>query len=122
MRTIKELTFCDSKEQDIKRDGRKTIFNPEKIYKAIFAAAEACEVHDKDLIQNVYESALKEINKAFKRKIPTVEEIQDIIEKTLIAKGCSEIAKAYILYRAERTRIRETNMLKELESEKQIAV
>ncbi len=93
----------------IKRDGRKTIFNPEKIYKAIFAAAEACEVHDKDLIQNVYESALKEINKAFKRKIPTVEEIQDIIEKTLIAKGCSEIAKAYILYRAERTRIRETN-------------
>ena len=64
----------------IKRDGRKTIFNPEKIYKAIFAAAEACEVHDKDLIQNVYESALKEINKAFKRKIPTVEEIQDIIE------------------------------------------
>ena len=92
-----------------KRDGRKVIFNPEKIYNAIFKAAEACQVHDKELIQKVYDGALKEINKEYKKKIPTVEEVQDIIEKTLINQGCSEIAKAYILYRAERTRIRETN-------------
>lgn len=92
-----------------KRDGRTTIFNPEKIYKAIEAASVACEVHDKEIVQEVYNAALKEINKSFKKKNPTVEEVQDIIEKTLIAKGCSEIAKAYILYRAERTRIRETN-------------
>ena len=92
-----------------KRDGRKVIFNPEKIYNAIFKAAEACQVHDKELIQKVYDGALKEIKKEYKKKIPTVEEVQDIIEKTLINQGCSEIAKAYILYRAERTRIRETN-------------
>ena len=92
-----------------KRDGRKVIFNPEKIYVAISKAAEACQVFDRDLVQKIYEASLKEINKEFKKKIPTVEEIQDIIEKTLINQGCSEIAKAYILYRAERTRIRETN-------------
>ena len=42
-----------------KRDGRKVIFNPEKIYNAIFKAAEACQVHDKELIQKVYDGALE---------------------------------------------------------------
>lgn len=92
-----------------KRDGRKVIFNPEKIFLAISKAAEACNVHDSELIQKVYDTALKEINKNYKKKVPTVEEVQDIIEKTLIKLGCSDIAKTYILYRAERTRIRETN-------------
>ena len=92
-----------------KRDGRKVMFNPEKIYVAIFKAAEACDVHDAELVQKVTDAVIKEINKTYKKSIPSVEEIQDIVEKTLIRQGCSEIAKSYILYRAERTRIRETN-------------
>jgi len=92
-----------------KRDGRKVIFNPEKIYVAIKKAADACQVHDEELIQKAYNASVKEINKQFKKTVPTVEQVQDIIEKTLIHQECSDIAKAYILYRAERTRIRETN-------------
>ena len=80
-----------------KRDGRKVMFNPEKIYVAIFKAAEASDVHDPELVQKATDAVIKEINKTFKKTVPTVEEIQDIVEKTLIRQGCSEIAKSYIL-------------------------
>ena len=58
-----------------KRDGRKVIFNPEKIYVAIKKAADACQVHDEELIQKAYNASVKEINKQFKKTVPTVEQV-----------------------------------------------
>ena len=93
----------------IKRDGRKALFDQNKIYLAILKAFNATgkegpEVEEK--AEDVTESVVNTINESFNRKYANVEEVQDIIEKTLIEKGESDVAKNYILYRAERSRIR----------------
>ena len=94
-----------------KRDGRQMPFNVEKIADAIYKAATA--VGGKD-----YNSAIalaEEVCRILDRKVaesgrtPTVEEVQDTVEKVLVENGHAKTAKAYILYRANRTRIREMN-------------
>lgn len=91
-----------------KRDGRILPFDAEKITQAIIKAAKAVGGEDyslaRDLTKEVinYLSGLK-----LSGLIPTVEEIQDAVEKVLIERGHARTAKAYILYRAKRTRIRE---------------
>ena len=93
-----------------KRDGRTTSFNVQKIADAIFKAAVATGGND-------YEEATtlaKEVCTVLERKggenyVPTVEEVQDAVEKVLVETGHAKTAKAYILYRADRTRIREMN-------------
>ncbi|MBE6124587.1 MAG: anaerobic ribonucleoside triphosphate reductase [Erysipelotrichaceae bacterium] len=93
----------------IKRDGRKEIFNSSKIYEAISKAADSCNLKLETNIDDVVETVLEKVNNEYSNKnIPTVENIQDIIEMTLIEKGYGEIAKAYIVYRAKRTEVRET--------------
>ena len=97
----------------IKRDGRKVPFNIEKIANAIFRAAQSCGGSD----FNVAMDAAVEVCRVYEQqnpgKIPTVEEIQDLVEKVLIENGHARTAKAYILYRYERTRSREmkTNLM-----------
>lgn len=94
-----------------KRDGRQMPFNVEKIADAIYKAASA--VGGKD-----YNSAValaEEVCRILDNKVnesgrtPTVEEVQDTVEKVLVENGHAKTAKAYILYRANRTRIREMN-------------
>lgn len=92
-----------------KRDGRQAPFNVEKIANAIFKAAQAVGGQNYD---EAMELAVKvcdyiEINK--NKAIPSVEEVQDAVEKVLVEAGHAKTAKAYILYRAERTRMREMN-------------
>jgi len=91
----------------IKRDGRKVKFNKNKISEAIKKSFEAVkEFHENDYYDNladiVVEQALIKVN-----NIPSVEQIQDLVEETLCKSGNTKVAKAYILYRAERSRIRE---------------
>ncbi len=89
-----------------KRDGRTVTFNIEKIANAIYKAAEAVGGSD-------YETALELSGKvvdllmAMGTTTPTVEQIQDCVEKVLIEEGHAATAKSYILYRSERTRARE---------------
>lgn len=89
-----------------KRDGRTVTFNIEKIANAIYKAAEAVGGSD-------YETALELSGKvvdllmASGNATPTVEQIQDCVEKVLIEEGHAATAKSYILYRSERTRARE---------------
>lgn len=89
-----------------KRDGRTVTFNIEKIANAIFKAAQAVGGTD-------YDEALYLAGKVgdvlMERNLdePSVEEIQDIVEKVLIEEGHAATAKAYILYRSTRTRARE---------------
>ena len=90
----------------IKRDGRKEEFDIKKIEKAIFKAAKAVGGKDKELAKSL---ALKVEENLVNIAEPTVEEIQDVVEKTLINEGHAATAKEYILYREERTRNREMN-------------
>ncbi len=97
----------------MKRDGRKVPFNIEKIANAIFRAAQSCGGTDFNAAMEVAVEVCKTYEKENPVKVPTVEEIQDLVEKTLIEKGHAKTAKAYILYRYERTRSREmkTNLM-----------
>ncbi len=90
-----------------KRDGRTKDFKPEKITQAIYKATEAVGESNfelaKDLCRKVIEILEKKLSP---EKIPTVEEVQDIVEKVLIETGQARIAKAFILYRQKRAEIR----------------
>lgn len=92
----------------IKRDGRTVNFDLEKITEAIYKAAQAIGGNDHKAAQ---ELALKVQNDLTKNEdtIPTVEEVQDTVEKILIENGHARTAKEFILYRAERTRRRDMN-------------
>lgn len=92
-----------------KRDGREVPFNVEKITNAIFKAIRATGEENYELAMALAEKVVKKLHENPGNEIPDVEEIQDIVEKVLIEEGHANTAKAYILYRAERTRIREMN-------------
>jgi len=91
-----------------KRDGRVVPFDAEKITQAIFKAARAVGGENYSLAVDLTEEVINFLStQKFSGLIPSVEEIQDAVEKVLIEKGHARTAKAYILYRAKRTRIRE---------------
>lgn len=94
--------------QIIKRDGRMVDFDSNRIATAIYKSASAIGGHD---FQTAQKLALDVIHylESNDIKVPTVEQIQDAVEKVLIETGHAKTAKEYILYRAERTRIREKN-------------
>jgi len=97
----------------IKRDGRTVDFDREKIAQAIFSAAKS--VGGSDYAQSQELAAQVEQRLAQSdQETPSVEQIQDMVEKVLIENGHSRTAKSYILYRAQRSRIREmnTNLMK----------
>lgn len=100
----------------IKREGRKKVFDPQKIEKAIYKAQLACGDDDVTLCKMITNKVIDCVNKDYDNKNISVEEVQNIIENVLIEMGEAEIAKAYIRYRAERTKVRErkTNLMKSL--------
>ena len=90
-----------------KRDGREAPFNIEKIADAIFKAGKAVGGElDYASAFRVAERVVGDIEASGER-VPAVEQIQDAVERALIREQYSETAKAYILYRAERTRVRD---------------
>lgn len=100
----------------IKRDGRKTAFRPAKIAVAVSkafqstgegTAADAGRVSRK--VASLLEKQAKAvIRRTGKHYIPTIEDIQDLVEKVLMVLDYEETAKAYILYREKRREARET--------------
>ena len=100
----------------IKRDGRVVPFNIKKITEAVFKAAYSVGGTDEGEAENVANEVVKFYEKYHGDKTPTVEEIQDIVEKVLIESGHALTAKAFILYRNDRTVIREgkTSLMKVL--------
>ncbi len=85
-----------------KRDGRVVDFNTEKIVSAIFKAAKSVGGEDLGLAKSLAEKVVQLVEEKFDKEIPTVEQIQDIVEKVLIENGHAATAKAYIIYRKER--------------------
>jgi len=91
-----------------KRSGEIVDFNKEKITSAIFKATEAVGKPDQALAQKLSDQVVDILNDKFHaRSIPAVEEIQDIVEEILIKARQIKAAKAYILYRDQRARLRE---------------
>jgi ribonucleoside-triphosphate reductase len=91
-----------------KRDGRIVDFDFDRIINAIFKAITATGQGDEAKARQIANDVLKLFNRRFKNDgIPSVEQIQDIIEEVLILEGLVETAKSYILYREQRRRIRE---------------
>lgn len=100
----------------IKRDGRKVLFNQDKIYNALILASKAVGKENEEKIEDITCLVIDKLNEVYKKKVPTVENVQDVIEDILIQENEPEIAKEYILYRGERTRIRnsKTRLMKTL--------
>ncbi len=97
-----------------KRDGTIVDFDQERITQAIYKAITATGQGDGKLSKKLSDRVVEILNRRFKKdEIPTVEQIQDIIEEVLILENLVETAKAYILYREQRRRIREAIVVSE---------
>lgn len=91
-----------------KRNGEITEFDQDKISNAIYMALAATSKPDRDLAASLSKHVVTKLaEQGFTSTLPpSVEDIQDMVESILIDKGYSEIAKAYIVYRHERRKLR----------------
>ena len=94
----------------VKRDGKLANFDIQKISEAIKQAFEAC---NKEFNQDIIDFLALKVTADFASKIKdgkiTVENIQDSVESVLIKAGYDDVAKAYIIYRRQREKIRNLN-------------
>jgi uridine kinase len=92
----------------VKRDGTVADFDQDRITTAIYKAAAAVGGHNKELSHRLSDEVVRVLNEAYPAPdMPTVEDIQDVVEKVLIENGHAKTAKAYIVYRENRRRLRE---------------
>jgi ribonucleoside-triphosphate reductase len=90
-----------------KRDGNIVLFDQERITNAIFKAAKAVGDSDRKKAEELSDQVVKLLNEKFKGQIPSIEDIQDLVEKILIENRHAQVAKAYILYRDAHKKIRD---------------
>jgi ribonucleoside-triphosphate reductase len=93
----------------IKRDGRVVLYDQNKIASAILKSLEAAREGDAADAARVSQDVRRELEAKFPNSSPDIEAIQDMVEQQLMNHGFGASAKAYILYRANRTRAREAN-------------
>ncbi|HPW34512.1 MAG TPA: ATP cone domain-containing protein, partial [Candidatus Paceibacterota bacterium] len=92
----------------VKRNGIKAPFNVSKITNAVFKASMAVGNGDWKKAEELTKEIIKRLDTKHKKgTLPTVEEVQDMVEKVLIDHGLAKVAKAYILYRQHRAQIRQ---------------
>jgi len=115
----KEITEIENSSNDNKkpiaqikkRDKGLVDFNNSKISNAIYKALMAAGKADYKLAERLSEKVVQKMDQQFSvldtNRIPSVEDVQDMVESILIEEGLSETAKAYILYRHERRKIRD---------------
>ncbi|MDG1841708.1 MAG: ribonucleotide-diphosphate reductase subunit beta [Crocinitomicaceae bacterium] len=97
----------------VKRDFGVEKFDLDKITSAVFKAMQAIGRGSEESAQNVALMAYSELlqhKKSFSEYRPTIEQVQDIVETSLMKSNFPEVAKAYILYRNEQAKKRETNI------------
>jgi ribonucleoside-triphosphate reductase len=91
-----------------KRDGKLEPFDQERITVAVWKAAKAVGGRDREQAKKISAQVVAELNSRFGEDgCPTVEEIQDLVEKMLIENGHAQTSKAYILYRKQHQDMRE---------------
>src|SRR5574344_2104153 len=96
----------------IKRDGVIVDFNAEKITDAIEKASNVTKEFDEVTARRLTKNVIKIVNDFVKEKqsnleAPTIEEIQDIVEKVLLSSDYKQTAKSYILYREQHSKMRD---------------
>ncbi len=89
-----------------KRDGRLQDFDQTKIANAIAKAFAATRQPNGDLAANLAAQVTQRVAQRFENRIPRVEDVQDEVERVLMERGYADVAKAYILYRRERSEVR----------------
>jgi ribonucleoside-triphosphate reductase (formate) len=89
----------------IKRNGSKEKFHEEKVKKAIWNAIESVNGHDKEKFEDLTKFILHKLKKTGKKEM-SVEEIQDIVEESLIKRGHDAVAKSFIIYRHQHEMLR----------------
>ncbi len=95
-----------------KRDGRIVEFNPERIMIAAGKALRAAETFNEKLALTICKDVLKALSELHvENDVPDIELVQDLVESTFIKRGLTRAAKAYILYRAQREKVREGKKL-----------
>ena len=99
-------------EKIIKRNGATVAFDKTKISDAIYKAMQACSVADSRIAEELTSKVVDRLIKKryASRSPPEVETIQDMVEFVLLENRQSEVAKAYILYRQERRRVRDEKL------------
>ncbi len=93
----------------IKRDGRERPFNREKVAQAIYKAAKSVGGNDFSQSLTLADDVCTFLQEKYPAHVPNVEQVQDAVERILVEDGHTQTAKAYILYRAQRTQIRDMN-------------
>ncbi|MCK5861507.1 MAG: ribonucleoside triphosphate reductase [Candidatus Hydrogenedentes bacterium] len=90
-----------------KRDGRVVPFDASKITAALLKAGKASEEFGEDVARQLTMRTLGLYQQLNAESVPTVEQIQDVVEETLLMSPFKKTAKAYILHRDQHTRVRE---------------
>ncbi len=93
-----------------KRDGRVVLFDEDKIASAILKALQAANEGDASDAARIANNVRESLDEQCKNDPPQIEQIQDTVEHEMMRAGFEDAAKQYILYRAQRTRMREANM------------
>lgn len=100
----------------VKRTGEIVDFDSSRIKNAIIKAVEATKANtDPQLVDELVKDIVAEIETRFTDFYPNVENIQDVVEKHLVKRELYEVAKGYILYRADRQKVREQLKRKDME-------
>ncbi len=102
------MAMADGLTKIIKRDGREMPFENDRITQAIFKAMKALGYEDLAEAERLMGHCVSRLAEAHQEKAPTVENVQDAVEAVLIKEGKPDVAKAFILYRQERSKIRTT--------------
>jgi ribonucleoside-diphosphate reductase alpha chain len=105
-----------------KRDGRVVDFDKNKIAEAIWNAAKSVGGKDKERTVELADKVAKNLEKRFRKKMPSVEDVQDAVEKILIEEGHAQVAKSFILYRDKRARAREAKALLGVKDEHKLSL
>ena len=105
----------------VKRTGAIVPFNQERIANAIYRAAVAVGGRDRSIAEELSDQVVVMLEETTPPdRPPTIEEIQDIVEKVLIENGRAKTAKAYILYRDERARQRKERAMRSVNLSKNV--
>lgn len=105
-----------------KRDGRIQPFEQEKIANAIMKAFLAVGRPDGEVARELAAEVTGRLGEQFAGRVPRVEDVQDLVETVLMERGFSEVAKAYILYRRERSEVRALKQFIGVEDDLKVSV
>jgi len=89
-----------------KRDGRIAVFNSNRIRDAIHKGFIAVELENGNRAEAITEEVVKLLEETFDERIPSVEDVQDLVIKVLKRKGYEKVARAYQVYREKKSEIR----------------